>query len=180
MYHLDSKLLRMAASHISVPICHTFNRRLISGVCQLLWKEGNIIPLFKDAKSTFEGPNSRPIPILPVLSKLLEKIVFQQVQAFFSAKGLRTENQHAHRVSHSISTALTQMSDSWLLAIDRSMLVCAVMLDFNASFYVIDRDLLIQKLIFYGLNSLAILIFRSYPLGLRASIFMVLYQAVVG
>lgn len=77
--NLDNRLLRLTAAQISKPICHNiFNRCLISGVCPKLWKEGKIIPLPKDTKSTFCGSNSRPISILPVLSKLLEKIVFKQ------------------------------------------------------------------------------------------------------
>jgi len=62
-----------------------------------LWKEGKIIPLPKDMKSTFCGQNSRPISILPSLSKLLEKIVFEQVQDYFSNNELTTMFQHAYR-----------------------------------------------------------------------------------
>ena len=121
--NLDSRLLKLSAVYISKPICHIFNRCLISGVCPKLWKEGKIIPLPKDTKLTFCGPNSRPISILPVLSKLLEKIVFKQVQDYFSHNDLTTMFQHAYRSGHSTCTAMTQMSDCWLTSIDDSMLV---------------------------------------------------------
>lgn len=93
--NLNSRLFKLSAVHISKPICHIFNRCLISGVCPKLWKDGKIIPLPKDTKSTFCGPSSRPISILPFRSKLLEKIVFKQVQDYFSHNDLTTMFQHA-------------------------------------------------------------------------------------
>lgn len=160
--NLDSRLLKLSAVHISKPTCHIFNKCLISGVCPKLWKEGKIIPLPKDTKSTFCGPNSRPISILPILSKLLEKIVFKQVQDYFSHNDLTTMFQHAYRSGHSTCTAMTQMSDSWLTSIDDSMLVGTILLDFSAAFDVIDHGNLISKLISYGFTSTAIKWFTSY------------------
>ena len=139
-----------------------FNQCLVSGAFPKQWKEGKIIPLPKDARATFCGPNSRPISILPVLSKLLEKIVFKQVQDYFYDYNLTTMYQHAYRAGHSTCTALTQMSDDWLKSIDDSMLVGTVLLDFSAAFDVIDHDILISKLSSYGFKSSAILWFRSY------------------
>lgn len=40
-----------------------------------MWKEGKIIPLLKDNELTVSGPNSRPISILPALSKAIERII---------------------------------------------------------------------------------------------------------
>lgn len=119
--NLDSRLLKLSPVHISKAICHIFNRCLISGVSPKLWKEGKIIPLPKDTKTTFCGPNSRPVSILPILSKLLEKIVFKQVQDYFSHNDLTTMFQHACRSGRSTCTAMTQMSDSWLTSTDDSI-----------------------------------------------------------
>ena len=81
---------------------------------------------------------------------------------YFSHNDLTTMFQHAYRSGHSTSTAMTQMSDSWLTSIDNSMLVGTVLLDFSAAFDVIDHDILIAKLTSYGFNSSAIQWFRSY------------------
>lgn len=160
--HLDGKLLKIAAAYISKPVCHIFNRSLISGVWPKNWKEGKILPLPKGKSKIFNGPNCRPISILPVLSKVLEKIVSEQIQEYFNINGLTTMFQHAYRASHSTSTAMLQMTDSWLAAMDSSMLVGTVMLDFSAAFEVIDHDLLIEKLACYGLKLSAITWLRSY------------------
>lgn len=81
---LDGKLLRIAAHLVTDPITHIFNQSLYWGVCPQVWKEAKVIPLPKDTKANLTGVNSRPISILPVLAKLMEKIVFNQIQSYFS------------------------------------------------------------------------------------------------
>lgn len=118
---------------------HIFNRSLISGVFPKLWKDAKIIPLPKDTKATLCGPNSRPISISPVLSELLEKIVYRQVQDYFTANCLTTMYQHAYRSGHSTCTAMIQMSDSWFTSMDNSVLVGTVLLDFSAAFEILEH-----------------------------------------
>ncbi len=167
--HLEGKLLRKYAPYVSTPVCHIFNRCLISGVFPMTRKEWKIIPLPKDATLTFNGPNSRPTSILPVLSKVFEKIMFGQIQFYFSVNDLTNKHQHAYQVGYSTYTALTQMSDSLsiadrfgLSAIDRPNLLGAEMLDFSAAFDVIYHDLLIHKPICYGFKNPAVSLLRNY------------------
>lgn len=82
--NLDGKLLRIAAHLVTNPITHIFNQSLNWGVCPQVWKEAKVIPLPKNQKINLTGANSRPISILPVLGKLMEKIVFNQIQSYFS------------------------------------------------------------------------------------------------
>ena len=81
------------------------------------------VPLPKNTRAAFTGSNSRPISLLPVMSKLLEKIVFDQIQCYFSMNNLTSIYQHAYREGHSTSTALTQMTDDWLKDIDQQNIV---------------------------------------------------------
>ena len=160
--NLDCRLLRIAAKYISKPLCHIFNKCLEGGVCPEIWKEAKVIPLPKDKRATFAGPNSRPISLLPVLSKILEKIVYDQIQDYLSNNKLITSCQHAYRPGHSTSTALAQMTDDWLKKMDEKRLVGTVLLDFSAAFDVIDKDLLLGKLECYGFDSVALSWMESY------------------
>ena len=69
--------------------------------------------------------------------------------------------QHACK-GHSTSTALAQMTDDWLKSIDDRKLVGAVLLDFSAAFDVIDHELLLGKLKYYGFKSAALSWMESY------------------
>ena len=84
--NLDGKLLRMVADSKAVPICHVFNLSLEESLCPQAWREAKVIPLPKRGKAAFTGSNSRPIGLLPALSKLLEKIVFDQITMLFLCK----------------------------------------------------------------------------------------------
>lgn len=66
----------------------------------------------------FSMSNSRPIGLLPVLSKIMEKVVCEQIKGYFSLNNLSTDYQHAYREGHSTATVLTQMTDDWLREIE--------------------------------------------------------------
>jgi hypothetical protein len=121
--NLDGKLLRIIVDDIATPICHIFNLSLRESVCPQSWREVKVILLPKNSKAPFTGSNSRPISLLPTLSKLLGKIVFNQIQCYFTVNKLTTEFQHAYSEGHSTSTAFTQITDDWLREIDDKMIV---------------------------------------------------------
>ena len=78
--NLDGKWLRIIADAIAPPICHIFNVSLLESVFPQAWREAKVIPLPKNSKAYFNGSSSRPISLLPTISKLLGKIVFDQIQ----------------------------------------------------------------------------------------------------
>lgn len=160
--NLESKLVLIIADYITAPVSHIFNLSLQEGVFPQEWKTAKIIPIAKDSRSSFCGTNSRPISILPVLSKILEKIAFKQIQNYFCTNQLDSEFQHAYKKNHSTCTALVQMTDDWLRQIDDKNIVGAVLLDFSAAFDVIDHELLLGKLFTYGFGNNAIKWVRSY------------------
>lgn len=160
--NLDGKLLKIVADHIAIPVSHIFNQSLNSNRFPQVWKEAKVIPLPKNPRAAFTGSNSRPISLLPVLSKLLEKIVFNQIQSYFALNNLTSNYQHAYREGHSTSTALTQMTDDWQTDIDQQNMIGAVLLDFSAAFDVIDHSILLNKLRCYGFATSAIAWIESY------------------
>ena len=91
--NLDGKLLKIAAKHITKPVCYIFNLSLKKGIYPKLWKEVKVIPLPKDKKASFNGPNSRPISLLPVLGKLIEKVMTSRLQSYFLENNLITNFQ---------------------------------------------------------------------------------------
>jgi hypothetical protein len=114
-------------------------------MCPQAWRKAKTIPLPKNSKSPFTVSNSQPISLLSILSKLLEKMVFDKIQRYFTVNKLTTEFQHAYRKKHSTTTALTQMTDDWLREIADKIIVGPVLLDFRAAFDNIDHHLLLEK-----------------------------------
>ena len=72
--NLPPGLLKDSAKYISTPLFYIINLSLKSSTIPTLWKSAKILPIYKSGKSTDPG-NHRPISILPVVSKILEKSV---------------------------------------------------------------------------------------------------------
>lgn len=82
------------ASCLAESVCHIFNVSIIDEIFPLAWKETKVIALQKNAALSFSGANSRPISLLPVLSKLFETKVCKQIQLFFKENNLFSVFQH--------------------------------------------------------------------------------------
>ena len=86
------------------------------------WKVARITPIFKDGDRT-EKSNYRPISVLPVISKLFEKLVFNQLYQHMKDNGLFTSDQSGFLRLHSTLTCLLKMSDDWYNGLDLGKLV---------------------------------------------------------
>ena len=138
------------------------NTNLKLSIFPQAWKEAQIIPLPKDC---------RPISLLPALSKIHEKAVFDQIQEYFSVNNLLTKYQHAYRKGHCTCTALTQMSDDWYRDLDNNMLCGAVLSDFTAAFDHLEHKLLREQLVCYGFKPSAATWMGNYLLNRSQRIF---------
>lgn len=104
----------------------------------------------------------RPISILPVFSKILERIIYDQLKQHVQTNALLPHTQSGFRPGHSTVTALLDINDEYLAAIDKSMVTTAVMLDLTKAFDCLNHEMLLAKLHFLGLASNTIAWFRSY------------------
>ena len=100
--------------------------------------------------------------ILPVLSKILERVVFEQTVYYFEANQLFHPNHHGFRKCHNTCTALLQMFDNWVEAAEGKKVSAVCMLDMSAAFDVVNHDILLRKLHFYGFDDNSLQWMLSY------------------
>lgn len=150
--HLDGKLLKAAAQHISAPVCHILNTSLLGGVFPSPWKHAKVVPVPKNHNANFSGENSRAVCLLPVLSQVLEKMMVEQIHQYFVDKRLLAQGPRP----------LEDMMDSWHRDLDSSKLVGALFLDLGASSDLISPHLLLDKLRLYGFSEASLRLLRSY------------------
>ncbi len=86
------------------------NTSAVTGVFPLAWKRATVIPIFKSGDQG-DANNYSPISILPLLSKILEKIVSQQLTSFLQSRRLPSCSQHGFRPKLSTETALTKVTN---------------------------------------------------------------------
>ena len=94
--------------------------------------------------------NYRPMAIVPIISKVLERAIFNQIIAYLQEHNLLHPNHHGYRSDHNTTTALIQMYDGWLQAAESGKLAGVCMLYMSAAFDVVDHRLLLEKPSLYG------------------------------
>lgn len=135
---MDNFLLRCAAPQNAVPLRYIFNRSLEKGLFANVWQHAKLCPIPKDCKEPITPANSRPISLL---SKILEGIVSRQMWEYMEKNDLITANQHAYRKNHSTTTALVDMTDQWLNAMENGRFVGVLFLNFSAAFDLVDHEI---------------------------------------
>lgn len=142
-------------------ITHIVNCCLERGHFPEFWKEALVIPLPK-CISVNSLSDLRPISILPIISKVLEKIVHKQLFEFVNINNIIHENQSGFRGGHSTSTALTRVVDDIVINADKKKVTAVVLLDFSKAFDTISHELMCAKLKYYGFDHKSIAFFNSY------------------
>ena len=103
----------------------------------------------------------RPISLLSVLSKLLEKHVHVQLNDYLEKKHLLIHPfQSGYRCKHSCNTALVRLTHYWLTAMNRSEMSGVIFLDLKKAFDLVDHDIMMYKLGCYLQNSSCLPVFQ--------------------
>lgn len=106
--------------------------------------------------------NYRPISVLSLLSKIIEKHVAKYLNSYLTEHDLLYERQSGFRSKHSCETALTAIIDDWISAIDKNEIVGTVLLDLSKAFDLVSHRLLLEKLRNYQFSDRSLHWFKSY------------------
>ena len=158
---IPSKLLKLAAPAIAQSLSFIFNCSLVTSVFPNDWKVARVRPLYKGGAAD-NVSNYRPISILNTVSKIFERIVYDQLYSYLNEYQLLSEYQSGFRPYHSITTALLDATTSWLNNMDQGRLNLVVFLDFAKAFDTVNQEILINKLRTYGVRSGSLAWFQSY------------------
>ena len=121
------------------------NISLSTGTYPTDWKCSKLIPVYKSG-SRNEIENYRPISIIPVVSKVIEKIVHRQLSEYLEKSDLLTICQFGFRKKRSTELAATLFLDSIKSKVNNGMIVGAVFIDLSKDFDTIRHSKLLQKL----------------------------------
>ena len=116
-------------------------------------KFAKVKPLFKKG-SRLDAGNYRPVSILPIVSKILERAVYNQIVGYLDKNNLLYENQSGFRKAYSTDTCLINLTDQIKLDISKGLYVGMVMIDLQKAFDTVDHEILCKKLKSLGINSI--------------------------
>ena len=154
-------IIKSSNSELSYILSHIINCSMVEGIFPDSLKIAKIIPIYKsgDSKSL---TNYRPISILSVFSKIFEKIISIRLKQFMTSNNILHENQFGFRSGLSTSMALLQLVDELTESIDSKKVTIGVFVDLAKAFDTIDHDILLKKMLHYGIRGVALRYFRSY------------------
>lgn len=155
------KMISDSMDLIGENLLSIINNSMISGVFPECWKESMVVPIEK-VKNTIKCSEFRPINMISIESKILEKVVYSQLEEYFERNRLISENQSGFRKNHSCESLLNLVLTNWKIAVHDRKVIVAVFLDLRRAFETIDRDILLQKLDKYGVCENELDWFKSY------------------
>lgn len=139
--------MKSCADLLSPFIAHLFNRSLSTGVFPMRWKNALVTPILKKGKSDLYSPASyRPISKLPLLSKVLERIVSSQLHKYLRSNNLLSVHQSANKPHHSTETSVLKICNDIFRSLDKGNLCLLALLDLSAAFDSVDHSTLFQRL----------------------------------
>ena len=148
--NIDTYIIKLIGQEIVPALTHIVNTSITTAVFPASYKTSKIIPLLKNSQLDKLDPSSfRPVSLLPVASKILERVVFLQVVEYLDTNGLLHPNHHGFRSNHSVTTGILQMYDSWMDALENGKMTGLTLVDLSAAFDCVDVKLLMAKLKLY-------------------------------
>ena len=122
----------------------------------------DIKPIYKKI-SRNEKSNYRPVSVLPNLSKVYERILFEQISSFF--ENILSRHQCGFRKGFSAQHCLLRMIEKWRNCLDHGKVTGALLTDLSKAFDCLTHELLIAKLNAYGFDINATRLIYSYLTG---------------
>ena len=158
---ISARFIKRILETITPPLTHIINQSLCTGIFPDRLKIAKVIPLFKKGDEHIID-NYRPISLLPVISKVFEKIVFDQLYQYFTDNDLIFTSQYGFRKLHSTELASIELIDRIAQYMDSGKLPLSIFLDLSKAFDTLDHSILLDKLKFYGISKTPLKWFQSY------------------
>ena len=160
---LDALTLKIAISTLLKPLNYLINLSIKSSKFANQWRIAKLIPLYKGKGLVKVTPSSyRPIAILPVVSKIAERAVQNQLVTFMLDTGQLNINHNAYLQNRSTTTTILQLLDQIYQATDDNLISTLMTIDESNAFESVDHDLLLEKMKLYNVSESALRWFEDY------------------
>ena len=137
------------------------NQSLCTGIFPDKLKIAKVIPLYKKDDNKSFG-NYRPISLLSSISKIFERVAFNQLYDYFTSIGLLYESQYGFRKLHSTELTALEFTDRISHEMDAKEIPFSIFLDLSKAFDTLNHNVLLSTLEYYGIRNTALNWFKSY------------------
>ena len=157
-------LLKHCAEELTLPLTRIFQQCLHTSTWPTAWKEARVTPVYKK-KDKGDPANYRPISLLSAVSKILERIIAEQLTCHLEEHHLISPRQHGFRKGRSASDLLLLLTKAWHDALDAGRPSLVIALDIAGAFDKVWHKGLLAKLQQLGVTGQLLDLFSSYLQG---------------
>ena len=168
--HIPALVYKMGREVLASPIAHLCTLSLTSGVYPAMYKDAIVKPLHKGGgKPQHQATSYRPVSLLPVISKILEKAALAQMMSFLKRSMAFPNEQHGFREGRSTTTAIGVAHAAWA-ELKREQkrekkYMAVTAFDMTAAFDCLDCSALTLELERLGFGNAALKWVNSYMTG---------------
>ena len=166
MFGVSNNFVKQTINVLLEPLTHIFNLSLTTGKIPTNLKKAKVIPIYKlnqkDAESKSNMSNYRPISLLPIFSKILEKLVANRLTIFLKNNNILYKHQYGFQAKKSTLHPIVHFLNKICEASNEKLISIGVFCDLQKAFDCCSHIILLQKLKKLGIKENELLWFENY------------------
>ena len=158
---INGMFLKDGAIILAAPIRDLFDLSIKFSTFPDNCKVAKLKPLYKKG-SKLDPKNYRPISLLPLISKIFEKIIHAQTQQFLDRNDILYKFQSGFRVNRSTDTSLSYLNNKIMNGFDNKSYIGMILIDLQKAFDTIDHEIFLNKIKCLGFPNSSVSWYKSY------------------
>ena len=161
IYNISPDIVKLSNQVVADALCIIFNRCIREGHFPDSLKMAKVMPLHK-GDSVLSVANYRPISLLPIFSKIIERLIYNQFIEYINQNKILSELQFGFQKNKSTEQAISAIVSNITDALANKQSSFCIFLDFAKAFDTVNHQILIEKLKYYGVDGPTLALFQSY------------------